>query len=358
MGLIEESLAAAESRSKDIGRLIATQTTAATDTLEQEIKKLGLATDGQISHAAKLLRDQHERSVKSMNEMLAVTASDFQQTAQDMRVTAQQVVKDIDHARSELKRAILELPEETRSNADAMRRVVSDQISALNALADVVKRQSTTLDISGPGIYLSQNPRESSPGKSEGTPSTAPQTRTQGAQEIRLERTAAVPNDPPPAVLLERPVGELMKAAAAENSESLLPHLVREAGGETTEGRNIAREVEAMVSKLNGAARDLVEALDGNLNREFEKRYNAGEAHIYMHQLYLHRGPKLLKAIENRYGSVRLVRGRVDAFIRLFERLLDTMSESPSGEQMVDACLASESGKLYLLLAKASGRIQ
>ena len=35
-----------------------------------------------------------------------------------------------------------------------MRQVVADQISALNALADVVKRQSSALDLSGPGIYM------------------------------------------------------------------------------------------------------------------------------------------------------------------------------------------------------------
>ena len=73
----------------------------------------------------------------AMNEMLSSTATDFQQTAQDMRITAQQVVKDIDTARSELKRAILDLPEETRNNADAMRKVVADQIAALNTLADL-----------------------------------------------------------------------------------------------------------------------------------------------------------------------------------------------------------------------------
>lgn len=110
------------------------------------------------------MREQHERAIGSMNEMMAETASGFQQTAQDMRVTAQQVVKDIEFARNELKRAIFDLPDETRANADAMRQVVADQISALNALADVVKRQSSALDLSGPGIYMPSG-RGSSSGK-------------------------------------------------------------------------------------------------------------------------------------------------------------------------------------------------
>ena len=39
------------------------------------------------------------------------------------------------------------------------------------------------------------------------------------------------------------------------------------------------------------------------------------------------------------------MRTRVDSYIRLFERLLDTVAEAPKGNQLVEACLASESGK-------------
>ena len=152
MNLIEDSLAASEAKAKEISRIIAEQSALASRNLEEEIGRLEETSGDQIAQAARMLRDQHERAMAAMNEMLSSTASDFQQTAQDMRLTAQQVVKDIDAARGELKRALLELPEETRTNADAMRRVVADQINALAALADAVKRQTGTLDVSGPGV--------------------------------------------------------------------------------------------------------------------------------------------------------------------------------------------------------------
>ena len=84
--------------------------------------------------------------------------------------------------RGEMKRAIFDLPDETRANADAMRRVVSDQIVALNALADVVKRQAANIDISGPGIILPPG-RDNPPGKSKGAGSNAPPSETSGALE-------------------------------------------------------------------------------------------------------------------------------------------------------------------------------
>ena len=158
MNLIEESLSAAEGRAQHISRLVADQSSAALGRLEEELRKLETNSSAQVSQAARALREQHERALSNMNEMLSSTASDFQQTAQDMRITAQQVVKDIDAARGELKRAVIDLPEETRSNADAMRRVVADQISALNALADVVRKQTGTLDFSGPGFMSPRTP--------------------------------------------------------------------------------------------------------------------------------------------------------------------------------------------------------
>jgi uncharacterized protein YukE len=152
LNLIEDSLSASENKAREISRIIAEQSAIASRNLSEEIEKLEESAGGQVAQAARVLRDQHERAMAAMNEMLSSTANDFQQTAQDMRLTAQQVVRDIDTARGELKRALLELPEETRTNADAMRRVVADQIGALAALADAVKRQTGALDISGPGI--------------------------------------------------------------------------------------------------------------------------------------------------------------------------------------------------------------
>ncbi len=187
MSMIEESLSAAEGRSRDISRIVSEQTNIAISRLEDELKRLEGTSTGQVNQAARLLREQHERALASMNEMLSSTASDFQQTAQDMRITAQQVVKDIDAARSELKRAVIDLPEETRSNADAMRRVVADQIAALNALSDVVRRQSGTLDFSMPSSSYpgygggGRTPPGSPSGKSEGAAFTAPISGTLGA---------------------------------------------------------------------------------------------------------------------------------------------------------------------------------
>ncbi len=113
----------------------------------------------------------------------------------------------------------------------------------------------------------------------------------------------------------------------------------------------------SLVQKLNEAARDLVEALDGTLPKDLERSYGRGERDVYSRRLFETRSKNFEKMLSGRYGSDRLVRGKVDAYTRLFERLLDTVSESPKGERLVEACLASESGRIYVMLAEAAGRL-
>ncbi len=62
---------------------------------------------------------------------------------------AAEVQRELEATRGELKRGVFELPRETTEAADAMRRVVGDQIKALKELAAVVAPHG--FDISDPG---------------------------------------------------------------------------------------------------------------------------------------------------------------------------------------------------------------
>jgi len=359
VSLIQDSLNSAHNRSEDIARLMVAQAKAASESLQAEIGKLEQASDGQIAAAAKALNEQYKQIVAQMHDMLGATTGDFAKTAQEMRVTAQQVVKEVDFARSELKRAILDLPDETRANADAMRRVVSDQITALNALADVVKRQSGLVDLSGPGIYLPPDEGGGAkPGKTEGAPSNAPQERTAGTPKTSERGDEDDTAERPHMTVRGRPVERLLSRETPKSSADLLPQLTPAAkSGNGKSAAPVGNETKTLVAKLNSASRDIVEAVETQLPPELEKRYDAGETHVYSQHLYRNIGPKMQARIKRSYTTDKRTRGRVDAFCRLFERLLDAVQQARNGDQLVDACLASESGKLYLMLAQASGRL-
>ena len=64
---------------------------------------------------------------------------------------ASQVQRELDQTRQELRRGVLDLPQETSETAEAMRRVVSDQIRALKELAALVSDSGATYDVVEPG---------------------------------------------------------------------------------------------------------------------------------------------------------------------------------------------------------------
>ncbi len=341
LSMIEQSLAAAEDRSKEIGRIVSEQTATSLGKLEEELKRLETSSSQQVVQAARVLREQHERALSSMNEMLASTATDFQQTAQDMRLTAQQVVKEIDTSRAELRRAVIDLPEETRTNADQMRRVVADQIAALNALAETVRRQSGSVDVSLPaGNYRSAvTSAGKPPGKSESAPFSAPPFGTQGARKPNPERTAE------PSVN-----ARMADIAAAIRSSAEVPST-------PVLSQQQQRVIDDAMEKLNAASRDIVDALDGGLPRDLEKRFTASQTGVYVDRL-ADGAKRLQKVIEKRVPIERLLKARVNAYIRIFERMLDALSiEGGSGNPVLDDVLSSEHGQVYLMLAQATGRV-
>jgi hypothetical protein len=101
----------------------------------------------------------------------------------------------------------------------------------------------------------------------------------------------------------------------------------------------------------------VVEALDDGLPRDLEKRFVGGEKGVYTKRLHDNRGKRATASLAERYSEERLLRSRVTGYIRLFEKLLDTLSDIPNGTETVDAVLSSQSGEVYMMLAEAAGRM-
>ena len=119
-----------------------------------------------------------------------------------------------------------------------------------------------------------------------------------------------------------------------------------------------SRATETLVAKLNAASRDIYHVLHDTVPKELEESYRKGNAQTYTHNLFNNRGRKLMEQSRKAYRDDKQVRTRMDGFMRLFERLLDTVATSHAGEELVDQCLGSETGKVYLMLAEAAGRVK
>src|SRR5947207_11117513 len=78
--------------------------------------------------------------------MFAQAAQRFAEVLQGLKSMASEMQHELETTRTELRRGILELPQETAESAAQMRRVIVDQIEALAELNRIVARHGRGLD--------------------------------------------------------------------------------------------------------------------------------------------------------------------------------------------------------------------
>ena len=82
--------------------------------------------------------------------MFSQTTQRFTETLQGMKQMATEMQRELESTRTELRRGILELPQETADSAAQMRRVIVDQIEALAELNRIVARHGRGMDAAEP----------------------------------------------------------------------------------------------------------------------------------------------------------------------------------------------------------------
>jgi hypothetical protein len=293
----------------------------------------------------------------------------------------------LDQTRQELRRGVLDLPQETSETTEAMRRVVSDQIRALKELAALVSESGGTFDVAEPEALAAATtavagarfekplPRavesarqiEAAPPREtvltrvgEAIPDSAthhPAIGTTGALEPRptsargqtqswptsstaAPRTVATPVTAPPPPTADRgQPGWLSNLLAAASREE--PEEAASKGEETLEA--LSREIPGFID--NEAA---VEMWD---------RWRRGDTGAVSRRLYTEAGQQAFDEIRRRYRADPQFRETTTRYIQEFERLLAKISHSDRDGSQWRAYLLSNTGKVYTILAHASGRL-
>ena len=323
------------------------------------------ATEQERDRTSEVMRSIYEQSIGETDTIFRQSADRFADVLTGMRNMAAEMQSQLDQTRNELKRGILELPQETAEATSQMRRVVVDQIEALAELNRIVSRH---------GRSIESEPRRS---QSEPILTVVGGGRTEPASRPQLRHGDAPPAQPmnvPPAQQPMQRRPDMPPAApqspAGPNQSGWLSDLLHRAGGDEA-GRGGAgagqppRGHQAppappqrpTLDSLDALSVDIARLVDHNAAVDMWDRYNAGERNAFTRQLYTPHGQRVFDDIRNRYRADRNFHGTVDRYLTEFERLLEDVSRDERGGQaMVRTYLTSETGKVYTLLAHASGR--
>jgi hypothetical protein len=308
--------------------------------------------------------------------------------------------RELDTTRNELRRGILELPQETAESAAQMRRVIVDQIEALAELNRIVARHGRGMDAQPSEPMRRAQPEESvvvsmggrvprpvARGDITGAPAPMPppaMPATPYAPPRRAEAPSLSPSQgpgngtgpgmgPPPvgpgrgggAGNAGGPGGgwltDLLSRASREDTpprpderprmDDRLP-MMRDDRPPPRDDRPTRNPIES----LDSLSVDIARMIDHNAAIELWDRYNRGERNVFNKRLYTMQGQKAFDEISKRYRGDREFKQTVDRYIGEFERLLEEVSRDDRGQVVARSYLTSETGKVYTMLAHAAGR--
>src|SRR5262249_57756534 len=306
------------------------------------------------------------------NAIFNQAAERFTEVLQGLRQMTAEMQHELETTRSELRKGILELPQETADSAAQMRRVIVDQIEALAELNRIVARHGRGMDAIEPPPRRIEA-AEVAPRRAPPPPPREEMPLGNGGQ--RPEPARPRPDVPAaaPVVAARRTEAPALSPAQAGSAAGggggragWLSDLLTRASQEAEQqpvARASAREAPTepaperhSIDSLDSLAVDIARMIDHDAAAELWDRHNRGERNVFTRKLYTMQGQKAFEEIRKKYRSDRDFMRTVDRYIGEFERLLEEVSRDDRGQMVARTYLTSETGKVYTMLAHAAGR--
>src|SRR5947209_18304448 len=138
--LVAETFEAAEGRARDIARVLAETSTEGTKAIANQYELVRQTSDEERKRTSEALHSIYEQATGETSALFRQTSERFIEIVRQMREMSAAMQREMEQTRGELRKGILELPQETADSAAQMRRVIVEQIDALAELNRIVAR--------------------------------------------------------------------------------------------------------------------------------------------------------------------------------------------------------------------------
>jgi hypothetical protein len=368
-GLLDESLDTAAARAREIAGIIAESSNESVQSIEQQYELVRKTSDEERLRTSEALNSIYDEASSEAQAMFTQSAGRFTEIMEGMKQMAAEMQRELDTTRTELRRGILELPQETAESTAQMRRVIVDQIEALAELNRIVARHGRSLDAAEPArrdaepLFAAGGGRAPTrPIRAEVAAAPPPQTPTPPRDITGAPTRRGNPPNLSPvqggkdenAARNGGWLSDLLTRASRDDSPSIAPPGGREPSrGESRSEERLQRD---SVDSIDSLSVDIARMIDHDAAADLWERYKRGERGAFTRRLYTQPGQKAFDEIRNKYRSDPEFRQTVEHYIHEFERLLDDVSRGDRGPAVARNYLISDTGKVYTMLAHAAGR--
>ena len=404
-GTIENALTHAETRAKQVGSALARDTAGQAQQALSQIERLREEAQAHTARAVGDLKSSFETVITQIGRQLEQMRGQFDNASRGMRDAAQKTATDLDSIRQEMQRRMEGLPQQTAQATAAIRKALADQLKEIEAITPVLTRPQ----LAGQSAESYGQPQLQGNGTEPYRQPQLPPRREPLA--LRNDEGRPAPEydapSPPQFDARGRPAGATPQAASDLGlvADSLAQQLsgashIDQRGAPRPQGqpaqypsqaeqrqpdrRGEAWSVNDLLAKADTsshpqrpdpyAARaphpqpanqapslrldEIARAMDHRTAAEVWQRFRAGEQGVLGRHLYSLDGQATFDEISRRYGRDGDFRATVDRYIGDFERLLHEAEQNDPEGRMLQNYMTSETGRVYLLLAHASGRLR
>ncbi|MES2168423.1 MAG: methyl-accepting chemotaxis protein, partial [Pseudomonadota bacterium] len=352
--LLDDSLAAAETRARDIAQIVAQTAGSSSAEVSRQFEAVRMAVEDERRQTSEAMAELYDQGTREAENMFRQAADKFATIVHGMKQMASELHGELDATRAELRRGVLEVPQEAAESTAQMRKVIVDQIEALAELNRIVARHGKGLDVAPTTrtVYREEE-LAAAGGRTETASRPAPAPRP---RDVTSASSLPAPEFGPPGPAPRRteapsvsPVGN-----GGNNDGWLSDLLNRSENDDSARNRAAPRQ---SANPLEALSLDIARLLDRELAAEMWDRYQRGERKAFSKRLYTPAGQKAFDEVSRKYRSDRNFKQTVDRYINEFERLLDEVSRDERGPAALRSHLVSETGLVYTLLAHAAGRL-
>lgn len=373
---IEGSLSAAEQRARAAAEELKLGAQSHRQLAFTEIERLRTETDAESERALADLKHRLSSVSNEVSTQLGSLTDRFSETSEEMRNRAQRLADDMSREQARMKEEFDRLPQASKSSAEAMRRALQDQLKALDQLSTLTTREAQRRDVSLPmanGGPLPSMPSPSVAATAAPAPGTADAPRAAPApqrslsnlsaslaQELGARNLQAAPAAPahaaPPqgAASDAWSLGDLLKRASRDD----------EGGRASPAPQPAAPGPQPMPPAAAPAAQPftlnidvLSRALDPATSAVIWSRLKSGQRGIMVRSIYSADGRSAFDEVSRRYPVDPSLQATVNRYLNDFERILREAEAKDGTGRIAQAHMTSATGRVYLFLAHASGRL-
>jgi hypothetical protein len=347
-GIVEGALTQAENRAKQVTTALGRDTASQAQQALAQIEKLREEAQAHTARAVSDLKGSFETVITQIGKQLEQMRGQFDHTSRGMREAARQTATDLDALRQDMQKRMDTLPEQTAQATAAIRKALNDQFREIEAMSPSLPRTSAPSPSMGHGSDPYRQP----------APQPAPVPR------MADSRSGGGDYGLPPMPRFDargRQVAQHEAADLDQGAGGLAQQLSSASGrggwGGADQGYGGGRSA---ASSGAGQLRidELSRAIDNRTAADVWYRMRAGERGVLGRHIYTYEGQATFDEISTRYDRDGDFRNTVDRYIADFERLLAEAEQSDPAGHMLQNYLTSETGRVYLLLAHASGRLR